>query len=42
MDPIWIQVLVFCAIIIGGVLAIGMANNIRRKRDAGEDQDIYR
>ena len=36
------EVILFIVVIVGAVLAVGMANNIKRKRDAGEDKDIYR
>ena len=36
------EIVLFVIVIVGAVLAVGMANNIKRKRDAGDDRDIYR
>ena len=36
------EIVLFVVVIVGAVLAVGMANNIKRKRDAGDDRDIYR
>ena len=36
------EIILFVVVIVGTVLAVGMANNIKRKRDAGDDRDIYR
>lgn len=35
------EIILFVVVIVGAVLAVGMANNIKRKRDAGDDRDIY-
>ena len=36
------EIILFVLVIVGAVVAVGMANNIKRKRDAGDDRDIYR
>lgn len=36
------EIILFVVVIVGAVLAVGMANNIKRKRDGGDDRDIYR
>ena len=36
------EIVLFVVVIVGAVLAVGMTNNIKRKRDAGDDRDIYR
>lgn len=38
----WLYVTLFVVVIVGAVLAVGMANNIKRKRGQDIDPDVYR
>lgn len=39
----WLYIILFVVVILGVVLAVGMANNIKRKRAADDfDKDVYR
>ncbi|WEK04238.1 MAG: hypothetical protein P0Y65_18980 [Candidatus Devosia phytovorans] len=39
----WLYIVLFVVVILGAVLAVGMANNIKRKRGADDfDKDAYR
>jgi hypothetical protein len=38
----WLYVVLFVVVILGVVLAVGMANNIKRKRGQDIDPDVYR
>ena len=39
----WLYTVLFVVVIVGVVLAVGMANNIKRKRGQNDiDPDVYR